>query len=158
MTRPRVAVLAQDLIWADRLARAVEAAGGEPARAKTAPELDRALVCAQHTIVDLVATAYDPIAAIERSRSAGARILAVGPHDDLALRKRAFAAGAERVLAYRKLFEDGPGTLRRWLGIGADQPDATDGDQVATATAGDQPGRSTAGDSAAGPGTATARR
>jgi hypothetical protein len=137
MTRPRVAVLAQDLIWADRLARAVEAAGGEPARAKTAPELDRALVCAEHAIVDLVANAYDPIAAIERSRSAGSRILAVGPHDDLSLRKRAFAAGADRVLAYRKLFEDGPGTLRRWLEIDADQPGATDGDEAATAATGD---------------------
>ena len=137
MTRPRVAVLAQDLIWADRLARAVEAAGGVPARAKTAPELDRALVCAEHTIVDLVANTYDPIAAIERSRSAGARILAVGPHDDPSLRKRAFAAGADRVLAYRKLFEDGPGTLRRWLGIDADQAGAADGDEVASAAPGD---------------------
>jgi hypothetical protein len=62
MTRPRIAILAQDLIWADRLARAVEAAGGEPTRAKTAPELDRALACADHAIVDLTAQAYDPIA------------------------------------------------------------------------------------------------
>jgi hypothetical protein len=136
MTRPRVAVLAQDLIWADRLARAVEAAGGEPARAKTAPELDRALVCADHIIVDLVASTYDPIATIERSRSAGAHILAVGPHDDQALRKRAFAAGADRVLAYRKLFEDGPGTLRRWLASEADAPTGADRDAEAPAAGG----------------------
>ena len=32
----RIAVLAQDLIWQDRLARAVEAAGATPMRAKTA--------------------------------------------------------------------------------------------------------------------------
>ena len=92
-----------------------EAAGGEPARAKTAPELDRALVCADHAIVDLTARAYDPIAAIERARASGARVLAVGPHDDVPLRKRAFAAGADKVLAYRKLFEDGPATIERWL-------------------------------------------
>jgi len=116
MSRPRVAILAQDLIWADRLARAVEAAGGEPARAKTAPELDRALVCADHAIVDLTARAYDPIVAAERARAAGARVLAVGQHDDLPLRKRAFAAGADRVLAYRKMFDDGPATITRWLG------------------------------------------
>ena len=115
MTKPRVAILAQDLVWADRLARSTEAAGGEPARAKTAPELDRALVCADHAIVDLTARAYDPIAAIERARASGARVLAVGPHDDVALRKRAFAAGADKVLAYRKLFEDGPATIARWL-------------------------------------------
>ena len=35
----RVAILAQDLIWGDRLARAVQAAGAEPARAKTAPDV-----------------------------------------------------------------------------------------------------------------------
>jgi len=122
VNRPRVAILAQDLIWSDRLARSVVAAGGEPARAKTAPELDRALVCADHALVDLTARAYDPIAAIERARSSGARVLAIGPHDDVALRKRAFAAGADRVLAYRKLFEDGPETVRRWLGEAAAAP------------------------------------
>ena len=42
-------------------------------------------------------------------------MLAVGQHDDLELRKRALAAGAERVYAYRKLFEDGPRTLEAWL-------------------------------------------
>ena len=67
-------------------------------------------------------------------------MLAVGPHDDVALRKRAFAAGADKVLAYRKLFEDGPGTVERWLadsgtgagtrsdgGAGADSDGTTDG-------------------------------
>jgi hypothetical protein len=112
---PRVAILAQDLIWSDRLARAVEAAGGEPARAKTAPEFDRALVCANLAIIDMTASAYDPLVAIERARSSGARVVAVGQHDDIGLRKRALARGAERVYAYRKLFEDGPATIGAWL-------------------------------------------
>ena len=43
MSRPRIAILAQDLIWSDRLGRAVEAAGGEPPRREDGPELDRAL-------------------------------------------------------------------------------------------------------------------
>ena len=125
MSRPRVAILAQDLIWADRLARAAEAAGLEPARAKTAPELDRALVCADLAIVDLAASAaYDPIAMVARATSAGARVMAVGPHDDVALRKRALAAGADKVLAYRKLFEDGPATIGRWLDATAPPPSA----------------------------------
>ena len=111
----RIAILAQDLIWSDRLARAVQAAGAEPARAKTAPEFDRALVCADLAIIDLTARAYDPLVAIERARSAGARVFAVGQHDDLPLRKRALARGAERVYAYRKLFEDGPSTIAGWL-------------------------------------------
>jgi DNA-binding NarL/FixJ family response regulator len=125
VTRPRVAVLAQDLIWADRLARAVQAAGGEPTRAKTAPELDKALVCADFVIVDLTARAYDPIAAIERAGQTGARVLAIGPHDDASLRKRAIVAGADKVLAYRKLFEDGPATIERWLGAGTPTSAAT---------------------------------
>jgi ActR/RegA family two-component response regulator len=112
----RVAVLAQDLIWQDRLARAVEAAGGTASRAKTGPELYRALECAGHAIVDLTARNYDPMAAIRRASDRGARVLAVGPHDDVAVRKQALAAGAERVLAYRKLFEDGPATVEKWLG------------------------------------------
>jgi hypothetical protein len=111
----RIAILAQDLIWSDRLARAVESAGAEPTRAKTAPEFDRALVCADLAIVDMTATAYDALAAIERARSSGARVIAVGQHDDIDLRKRALARGAERVYAYRKLFEDGPATISAWM-------------------------------------------
>lgn len=126
MTRPRVVVLAQDLIWADRLTRAVEAAGGEPTRAGTISELDRAVAAADHAIVDLVARAYDPVAAVAIARSRGARVLAVGPHDDLPLRRQALAAGADRVLAYRKLFEDGPTTLRRWLALGSEEVTAAD--------------------------------
>jgi hypothetical protein len=116
--KPRVAILAQDLIWADRLARSVVAAGGEPAPAKTSAELGRALVNADHAVVDLTAHAYDPIAAVEQARAGGARVLAVGQHDDLPLRKRAVAAGAERVLAYRKLHEDGPAVIAAFLASG----------------------------------------
>jgi len=39
----------------------------------------------------------------------------VGQHDDQTLRKRALAAGADRVYAYRKLFEDGPAVLSAWI-------------------------------------------
>lgn len=111
----RVAILAQDLIWSDRLARAVQAAGAEPAPAKTAAEFDRALVSAHLAIIDMTASAYDALTAIERARSTGARVVAVGQHDDIDMRKRALARGAERVYAYRKLFEDGPATISAWL-------------------------------------------
>jgi DNA-binding response OmpR family regulator len=72
------------------------------------PEVDR-------VIVDLTARAYDGVEAIAVARAAGRPVLAVGQHDDLALRKRALAAGADRVYAYRKLFEDGPATLAAWI-------------------------------------------
>jgi hypothetical protein len=111
----RIAVLAQDLIWQDRLARSVEATGAEPVRAKTAPEFDRALGCADFAIIDLTARAYDPFVAIERAVSRGAHVLAVGQHDDVDQRKRALARGADRVLAYRKLFDDGPATIEAWV-------------------------------------------
>lgn len=111
----RVVVLAQDLIWADRLARAVQAAGAEPVRVATLDRLREALAGADAAIVDLTALAYDGVAALELATAAGTRALAVGQHDDHELRKRALAAGADRVYAYRKLFEDGPATIEAWL-------------------------------------------
>ena len=68
---PRIAILAQDLIWSDRLARAVEAAGAVAARAKTASEFDAALERAEFAIVDLTARAYDAVTAIERAHATG---------------------------------------------------------------------------------------
>lgn len=72
------------------------------------PDVDR-------VIVDLTARAYDGVEAIVVAHAAGRPVLAVGQHDDIALRKRALAAGADRVYAYRKLFEDGPATLAAWI-------------------------------------------
>jgi hypothetical protein len=110
----RVVILADDLIWSTRLAEAVTAAGAVPMRIRRLDDLYPALVDAGHVIVDLTARAYDPARAIAEA-AARARVLAVGQHDDLPLRKAALAAGAERVYAYRKLFEAGPATLRSWL-------------------------------------------
>lgn len=112
----RVIVLAQDLIWADRLARAAQAAGAEPVRVATLDRFREALADTDAAIVDLTALAYDGVEALALATAAGARVLAVGQHDDHVLRKRALAAGAERVYAYRKLFEDGPATIGAWLG------------------------------------------
>ncbi len=109
-------MLAQDLIWQERLVRSVALAGAEPVWAGTAAEFDRILVGTGFAIVDLTARAYDPLVAIEHAVAAGAQVLAVGQHDDVDQRKRALAHGAERVLAYRKLFEDGPATIEAWIG------------------------------------------
>jgi DNA-binding response OmpR family regulator len=109
-------VLADDLIWATRLAGALRAAGAEPVAARDLAGFVGALDGAGLAIVDLTARAYDGVAAVERATGAGARVLAVGQHDDLELRQRALAAGAERVFAYRKLFEDGPRILEAWIG------------------------------------------
>ena len=112
----KVAILADDLIWSTRLADAVRAAGAEALAVRSMTALEAA--DPDRVVVDLTARAYDGVAAIEAATARGLRTLAVGQHDDHELRKRALAAGAERVYAYRKLFEDGPATLTTWLGTG----------------------------------------
>jgi ActR/RegA family two-component response regulator len=113
---PNVVVLADDLIWATRLAEAITAAGAHPQRARRLADLERLLAeAAGFAIVDLTARAYDGVEAVRTASSTGARVVAVGQHDDAALRRAAMAAGAERVYTYRALFEDGPRTLGAWL-------------------------------------------
>jgi hypothetical protein len=112
---PRVAVLADDLIWSTRLVGHVRAAGAEPVHVRDTAGLAAALGEADAAIIDLTARAYDGVAALAAAAAAPVPLLVVGQHDAHALRKRALAAGAARVLAYRKLFEDGPGTLAAWL-------------------------------------------
>ena len=113
-----MAVLADDLIWASRLADAIAAAGATPARVRRLADLEAALSASGDpalAIVDLTARAYDGVEAIRAARAAGARVVAVGQHDDLPLRRAATEAGAERVFTYRALFEDGGRLLRAWL-------------------------------------------
>jgi hypothetical protein len=86
-----------------------------PARSLTGfeamlPDVDRA-------IVDLTARAYDGIAAIAAASAAGLPVLAIGQHDDRDARQRAMTAGAGRVLAYRRMFEDGPRQVAAWLAV-----------------------------------------
>lgn len=115
----RVAVLADDLIWATRLGSIVRAAGAQAAVAGSAERFSEALAAADAAIVDLAARRADPFAAIEAAAGAGLPVVGVGPHEDVAARKRALAAGAQRVYAYSKLFEDGPPTIAAWLGLPA---------------------------------------
>jgi hypothetical protein len=113
--RPRIVVVGEDLIWSERLARLLTGAGAEPAFARDEATLEAVLPGASGVIVDLTALRLEPLVAIHSARAAGVRVLAVGQHDDHELRKRALAAGAERVYAYRKLFDDGAATVKAWL-------------------------------------------
>jgi DNA-binding response OmpR family regulator len=115
VTAARVVVLADDLIWSTRLSGHLTAIGASPLVVRDAVAFVAALPGADGAIVDLTARAYDGIAAIQAGHRAGTPVLALGQHDDVELRKRALAAGADRVHPYRKLFEDGPATLRAWL-------------------------------------------
>jgi len=122
---PRVLVLADDLIWSTRLIEQVRAAGADGAPIRSISALNQALPAADAVIVDLTARAYDGIVAVRRAAEAGRRVLAVGQHDDVQLRRRALDAGADKVLAYQKLFNDGPATIAAWLGLPAPSGVAT---------------------------------
>ena len=119
-----VVVLADDLIWATRLVGQLRTLGAAPIRAGTDAAFDAALVsgASGRAVIDLTARAYDGVAATRRATAAGVRVLCVGQHDDQALRRAARTAGADRVLAYRKLFEDGHAALAAWLGVPVPAP------------------------------------
>jgi len=112
-----VAVVADDLIWASRLTDAVRRAGADPRRVAGSVAAGRTAAtsgCAG-AIVDTALRTADPMAVIAGLSAAGLPVLAVANHDDVALRKRALAAGAGKVLAYRKLHEDGQAVVSAWL-------------------------------------------
>jgi DNA-binding NarL/FixJ family response regulator len=112
----RIAILADDLIWATRLTALVRAAGADPVAARSIAALGTALASGvDRVIVDLTARAYDGVEAIAAAVGAGAAVLAVGQHDDVGLRRQALAAGAGRFVPYRLLAEAlGPAIVARW--------------------------------------------
>lgn len=112
-----VLVAADDLIWASRLRGAVERAGATPLAAPGAASADGryGVDGPQGAVVDLGLRRQDAISLITTLVAAGVPVIAVGQHDDLALRKRALAAGAGRVYSYDKVFRDGPDVIRAWL-------------------------------------------
>jgi hypothetical protein len=123
---PRIAVLADDLIWATRLVDGVRRAGAVPVPTRTDVSFDEALPSVDGAIVDLTARAYDGLAALGRASASAVPAIAVGPHDDVPLRTAAKAAGASRIHPYRALFEHGDRELTAWVAsLGA----ATEGDR-----------------------------
>ncbi len=125
----RVIVLADDLIWATRLVGQLRTVGADPVRVGSADAFATALagspagdpegVVPTHVVVDLTARSYDGLAAVRLAVAGGLRVLCVGQHDDHDLRRAALDAGADRIFAYRKLFENGHATLAAWLGVPA---------------------------------------
>jgi CheY-like chemotaxis protein len=139
---PRIAVVADDLIWASRLLAAVQQAGGTPVRMGTDsdvtmaaeaialaaqgagdPEaIDReALPALVGAIVDLFGHRYDGIEAVRRLDAAGLPVVAVAQHDDQETRKLALDAGAQRVYSYNKFFQDGAALVARLLVVASDE-------------------------------------
>lgn len=117
-TTRSVAILADDLIWSTRLADTLRAAGAETKTVRGLEGLQDLLTAAPRgtaVVIDLTARAYDGVEAIQLAHEMYAKVVAVGQHDDAALRQAALKAGAERVFTYRALFEDGQRLLERWL-------------------------------------------
>lgn len=114
--RPRIAVVADDLIWSTRLVDGVRRAGAEPVAIRTSAAVEPGLAGVAGVIVDTTARAYDPLAVLRTVTAHGIAAIAVAPHDDTALRRAALAAGASRVHPYRVLFEHADRELARWLG------------------------------------------
>jgi hypothetical protein len=102
-------------MWSTRLVAHLRTVGADPVPVQNLDALRRELPGSAGAVIDLTALRYDGIEAISIAAAAGRRVIAVGQHDDVDLRKRALEAGAEKVFAYRKLFEDGPRTLGSWL-------------------------------------------
>ena len=115
---PPVLIVADDLIWSSRLRAAVERAGTTSVVSSSVGQLATALAiwpAGSPVIVDLNGRAYEGIDAVRAASEAGHRVLAVGQHEDLELRRRALAAGARRVFSYNKLFSDGPAVVTSLL-------------------------------------------
>jgi DNA-binding NarL/FixJ family response regulator len=126
--RARIAVVADDLIWATRLRDGVARAGGEPVGVRSTATLATLLPSVGGCVVDLTARAYDGIDAVRASAEAAVPVIAVGQHDDADARRRATDAGATRVYAYRALFEHGDRVLAAWIGSLTADADGSDDD------------------------------
>ena len=123
-------MLADDLMWAVRIAEAVRRAGGRATQLASLEELDLALEAhaigdepmVSGAVVDLAARRFDGVTAIERIETARLPVVAVAEHDDQVTRARALKAGATRVFSYRKFFEDGTRLVERWLTAEQERP------------------------------------
>jgi hypothetical protein len=110
----------------------VRAVGGTPTVVRSQPALAAGLSFADAVIVDLTARAYDGVDAVAAASVGGRPVLCVAQHDDVAIRRRALAAGASRVEPYRRLAEQGRRVLEEWLALvasGTTGPAAGRGDR-----------------------------
>lgn len=123
-----IGVVADDLIWASRLATAVERAGARPVRLGSGDALSTALEATAVSepgdapevrllgcVVDLGGRAYDGVGAVASCAGAGLPVIGIAQHEDRALRRAALDAGASRVFSYNKAFTDGPALISAWL-------------------------------------------
>ena len=118
---PHLYILADDLIWATRLAGQGRTLGAQATTLKGVVELRDLIAHGAIGTRDLIAIdtttrAEDPIVLVREAAAAG-RVLALVQHDDPALRAAALEAGALRAMPYRALFERGHAILAELLDL-----------------------------------------
>ena len=118
---PHLYILADDLIWATRLAGQGRTLGAAVVTLNGISDLEALVARGPLSAHDLIAIdtttrGFEPEAAVRTAASAG-RTLALAQHDDPALRAALLEAGALRVMPYRALFERGHAILAELLGL-----------------------------------------
>jgi len=118
---PHLYILADDLIWATRLAGQGRTLGAAVVTLNGISDLEalvaRGVLGGSDLIaIDTTARGFDPAAAVRAAASVG-RTLALAQHDDPALRATLLEAGALRVMPYRALFERGHAILAELLDL-----------------------------------------
>jgi DNA-binding NarL/FixJ family response regulator len=118
---PHLYILADDLIWATRLAGQGRTLGAQVTTLKGVAELRDLLLRGAVGTRDLIAidttTRVEEPIALVREAAANGRVLALVQHDDPALRAAALEAGALRAMPYRALFERGHAILAALLDL-----------------------------------------
>jgi hypothetical protein len=115
---PRLFILADDLMWATRLAGQGRTLGAEVVRLKSVDELTLfdPLRSGDLIAIDTTTRGFEPVDAV-RSAARFGRTLALAQHDDPELRTALLGAGALRVMPYRALFERGHAILAGLLDL-----------------------------------------
>jgi hypothetical protein len=118
---PHLYILADDLIWATRLAGQGRTLGARVVTLNGISDLEalvaRGVLGGSDLIaIDTTARGFDPAAAVRAAASVG-RTLVLAQHDDPALRATLLEAGALRVMPYRALFERGHAILAEVLDL-----------------------------------------
>jgi CheY-like chemotaxis protein len=113
-----VLVVADDLMWSERLVSQARAAGARGTTLRDLAALRATLAAGRPelVVVDLSARAFDGVGAVAVAATAGLTVIAISQHEEHELRKRALAAGARHVYSNAKMHADGVAVLVRWLG------------------------------------------
>ena len=125
-----ILALEKDLFFAVKMRDTLRHHDMEVKTARTLPAFEQGLNATGSekpalVIVNIATQGVDWEAAIRQAHDAGYPVLAFGSHMDLEARAKAFAAGAQRVVANSKFTSDMPGLVKRMM----TEPSATNAEE-----------------------------